>query len=57
MLHVFVQAARNSVTRESAALQEQRAAIQSLLAQLEQREEALGQVREGLSELTCSLLL
>lgn len=42
-----VQAARNSVTRESAALQEQRAAIQSLLAQLEQREEALGQVRQG----------
>jgi hypothetical protein len=39
-----LQAARNSVARESAALQEQRAAIQSLLAQLEQREESLGQV-------------
>jgi hypothetical protein len=44
-----MQAARNSVARESAALQEQRAAIQSLLAQLEQREEALSQVRGGYS--------
>jgi hypothetical protein len=40
-----VQAARGSVAREAAALEEQRAALASLLAQLEQREEALGQVR------------
>jgi hypothetical protein len=40
-----LQAARGSVAREAAALEEQRAALASLLAQLEQREEALGQVR------------
>lgn len=39
-----MQAARGSVAREAAALEEQRAALASLLAQLEQREEALGQV-------------
>lgn len=40
----LLQAARGSVAREAAALEEQRAALASLLAQLEQREEALGQV-------------
>jgi hypothetical protein len=39
-----LQAARGSVVREAAALEEQRAALASLLAQLEQREEGLGQV-------------
>lgn len=40
----MLQSARGSVAREVAALQEQRAAIQSMLAQLEQREDALTQV-------------
>lgn len=44
---VLPQAARGSVAREAAALEEQRAALASLLAQLEQREEALGQVCGG----------
>lgn len=38
------QAARGSVVREATALEEQRAALAALLSQLEQREEALGQV-------------
>jgi hypothetical protein len=41
---LFEQAARGSVSREAAALEEQRAALASLLAQLEAREEGLGQV-------------
>lgn len=45
MVLCLLQAARGSVAREAAALEEQRAALASLLAQLEQREEALGQVR------------
>lgn len=44
-LCAVMQAARNSVAREAAALEEQRAALASLLAQLEQREDALQQVR------------
>jgi hypothetical protein len=43
----YLQSARGSVAREAAALEEQRAALASLLSQLEQREDALGQVCGG----------